>query len=149
MERFKELGFSNVHLEPWTIANSWARGPATGRIISPAQSALTLAAAGWSPSSNGPVHGVVVGLSYEKLEDLEKYRGKLEGAIILLGQPREMESPGNPMTTAWSDETLPVAHPKGEAPYVSVGYRKVRRALPKRSPTATRAALWIGADNHQ
>jgi Zn-dependent M28 family amino/carboxypeptidase len=146
MERFKELGLSNVHLEPWTIANSWARGPATGRIVSPAQSALTLAAAGWSPSSNGPVHGVVVGLTYEKLEDLEKYRGKLKGAIILLGQPREMESPGNPMTTAWSDETVPVAHPKGEAPYVSGGYRKVRTALTKMISDEKPAAVLIGSE---
>src|SRR5260370_37307632 len=35
MERFKELGLSNVQLEPWTIANSWTRGPAMGQRISP------------------------------------------------------------------------------------------------------------------
>ncbi len=87
-----------------------------------------------------------MGLSYEKLEDLEKYRGKLKGAIILLGQPREMESPGNPMTTAWSDETVPVAHPKGEAPYVSGGYRKVRTALTKMISDEKPAAVLIGSE---
>ncbi len=35
MERFKESGLSNVHLEPWTIANSWTRGSAAGQIIAP------------------------------------------------------------------------------------------------------------------
>jgi carboxypeptidase Q len=146
VEQFKEMGLSNVHLEPWTIANGWTRGPSTGRIVSPTESALTLAAAGWSPSSNGPVHGVVVGLTYEKLEDLEKYRGKLKGAIILLGHPREMEAPGNPMTTPWAEETIPIAHPKGEAPYVSGDYRKVRMAITKMISDEKPAAVLVGSE---
>jgi carboxypeptidase Q len=146
MERFKESGLSNVHLEPWTIANSWTRGPATGRIVSPFESALTLAAAGWSPGSNGPVRGAVVGVTYEKLEDLEKYHGKLKGAIILLGQPKEMESPGNPMTTPWAEETVPIAHPKGEAPFVAGDYRKIRMAITKMISEEKPAAVLIGSE---
>ncbi len=33
MERFQQIGLANVHQEPWTIANRWTRGPATGRIF--------------------------------------------------------------------------------------------------------------------
>jgi Zn-dependent M28 family amino/carboxypeptidase len=146
LERFKELGLSNAHLEPWTIANSWTRGPATGRILSPTEEPLTLAGAGWSPSTNGAVRGAVLGLAYEKLEDLEKYRGKLKGAIVLLGHPREMEAPGNPMTTPWGEETIPVAHPKGEAPYVSGEYRKIRMALTKMISDEKPAAVLIGSE---
>jgi carboxypeptidase Q len=146
MERFKELGLSNVHLEPWTIANGWTRGPATGRILSPTEATLTLATAGWSPSTSGAVRGAVLGLTYEKLEDLEKYRGKLKGAIVLLGHPREMEAPGNPMTTPWGEETIPVAHPKGEAPYVSGEYRKIRMALTKMISEEKPAAVLIGSE---
>jgi carboxypeptidase Q len=146
MQQFKELGLSNVHLEPWTIANSWTRGPATGRIVSPFESTLTLAAAGWSPSSNGPVRGAVLGVAYDKLEDLEKYRGKLKGAIVLLGQPKEMEAPGNPMTTPWAEETIPIAHPKGEAPFVSGDYRRVRMALTKMISDEKPAAVLIGSE---
>jgi carboxypeptidase Q len=146
MERFKELGLSNVHLEPWTITNSWTRGPATGRIVSPTESALTVAAAGWSPSTNGPVRGAVVGVAYEKLEDLEKFRGKLKGTIILLGHPKEMETPGNPMTTPWGEETVPIAHPKGEAPYVSGDYRKVRMAITKMISDEKPLAVLIGSE---
>jgi carboxypeptidase Q len=146
MERFKELGLSNVHLEPWTIANSWTRGPATGRILSPTEEPLTLAGAGWSPSTNGTVRGAVLGLAYEKLEDLEKYRGKLKGAIVLLGHPREMEAPGNPMTTPWGEETIPVAHPKGEAPYVSGEYRKIRMAITKMIAEEKPGAVLIGSE---
>jgi carboxypeptidase Q len=146
MDQFKELGLSNVHLEPWTIANSWTRGPATGRILSPTEISLTLAAAGWSPSTNGPVRGPVVGVAYEKLEDLDKYHGKLQGAVILLGRVREMESPGNPMTTPWGEETVPVSHPKGEAPYVSGDYRKMRLAISKMLADEKPAAVLIGSE---
>jgi len=146
LERFKEIGLSNAHLEPWTIANSWTRGPATGRILSPTEATLTMATAGWSPSTNGTIRGAVLGLAYDKLEDLDKYRGKLKGAIILLGHPREMEAPGNPMTTPWGEETVPVAHPKGEAPYVSGAYRKIRMALTKMISEEKPAAVLIGSE---
>jgi carboxypeptidase Q len=145
-EQFKALGLSNVRLESWTIANSWTRGPATGRIITPTEDAITLAAAGWSPGTNGPVRGAVVGVAYEKLEDLEKYRGKLRGAIVLLGQMREMEAPGNPLTTPWAEETIPIAHPKAEAPFVSGDYRKIRMAIAKMISEEKPAAVLIGSE---
>jgi carboxypeptidase Q len=146
MEQFKKLGLSNVQLEPWTIANSWTRGPATGRILSPTEISLTLAAAGWSPSTNGPVRGPVVGVTYEKLEDLDKYHGKLQGAVILLGRVREMESPGNPVTTPWGEETVPVSHPKGEAPYVTGDYRRMRTAISKMLTDERPAAVLVGSE---
>jgi carboxypeptidase Q len=146
LERFKELGLSNAHLEPWTIANSWTRGPATGRILSPTETTVTMVAAGWSPSTNGKVRGTVLGLAYDKLEDLDKYRGKLQGMIVLLGQPREMEAPRNPMTTPWGEETIPVAHPKGEAPYVSGEYRRIRMALTKMISEEKPLAVLIGSE---
>src|SRR6266550_1032063 len=61
MERFKEAGLANVHVEPWTIANSWTRGPASGRVAVPTQHRLTLETAGWSASTTGLVHGPVMG----------------------------------------------------------------------------------------
>ncbi len=146
LERFKESGLSNAHLEPWTIANSWTRGPATGRILAPTEATLTMATAGWSPSTNGTIRGAVLGLAYDKLEDLDKYRGKLKGAIVLLGHPGEMEAPGNPLTTPWGEETVPVAHRKGEAPYVSGAYRKIRMALTKMISDEKPMAVLIGSE---
>jgi hypothetical protein len=112
---FQKYGLANVHLEPWTIANSWTRGAANGRVISPVPQMLTLAAAGWSPSTSGIVRGPVMGIAVEKPEDLEKYKGKLNGAIVLAGRPEEMVSPQNPLLTPWDESTIPLAHPKNEA----------------------------------
>src|SRR6266853_1693059 len=115
MEQFKALGLQNAHLEPWTIANSWTRGPAAGRVITPTEHVLTLAAAGWSPSTNGPVRGAVVAVGVQKLDNLQKYRGKLQGAIVLLDRPGETEGPSNPMLTPYDESNLPLDHPKNMA----------------------------------
>ena len=137
MERFQQIGLANVHQEPWTIANRWTRGPATGRIFlssekktggeSPALN-LTMATGGWSPPTNGAVRGPVVGISVDKVEDLQQYKGKLKGAIIVLGKPQEMQSPGNPMLTPWGEETIPVASPKSDKPFDFAAYLKLRTA---------------------
>src|SRR5258707_799965 len=115
MEQFKALGLENAHLEPWTIANSWTRGPAIGRVIAPAEHVLTLAAAGWSPSTKGAVRGAVVGVGVQKLDELQKYRGKLKGAIVLMDRPGEREGPSNPMLTPFAESNLPLDHPKNMA----------------------------------
>ncbi len=112
MEQFKALGLDNAHLEPWTIANSWTRGPATGRIVVPTEQLLTLASAGWSPATNGTVRGPVIGIGVQKLEDLQKYKGQLKNAIVLLDRPGETEGPSNPMLTPYAESNLPLDHPK-------------------------------------
>src|SRR5712671_4463152 len=86
---------------------------------------LTLAAGGWSPGTNGPVRGVVVGVDVQKLDDLQKYRGKLKGAIVLLDRPGETEGPSNPMLTAYDESNLPLDHPKNMALLDFRGRRQV------------------------
>lgn len=128
-DRFKEAGLTNAHLEAWQIANTWTRGPATARVTSPVEQTLTVATAGWSPGTNGPVHGPVVGLAVTTEEELQQYKGKLNGAIVLLGKPMEMVAPGNPLFVPWGDETIPVALPKSDKPIEYTSYFKTRRAM--------------------
>jgi len=133
MERFKEAGFSNAKLEPWTIANSWTRGPATGQILSPSHHVLTLETTGWSAATNGELRGPVIGVAAEKPDDLQQYKGKLKGAIVVVGRPVEMVSPGNPLLTPWGEETIPVALPKvdGNKPMDFESFIKLRQAQTK------------------
>jgi carboxypeptidase Q len=148
VERFKELGLSNAHLEPWTIANSWTRGPATGRITSPTQHVLTLATAGWSASTKGTLRGAVIGIAAEKPEDLQQYKGKLKGAIVILGRPVETVSPGNPLLTPWGEETIPVARPKADdrRPFDYEAYRKLRQTQTKFLAEEGVGAVLLGSE---
>src|ERR1700704_5019134 len=91
--KFREYGLTNVHLEPWTIAHSWTRGTAHARIVSPTEHPLTIASVGWAPGTPGVVRGPVVFVDIKKDEDLEKYRGKLRGAIVIAQEPASLSPP--------------------------------------------------------
>jgi len=148
MERFKELGLANAKLEPWTIANSWTRGPATGQIISPTRHVLTLETAGWSAGTKGALRGPVIGIAAEKPEDLQQYKGKLKGAIVVVGRATETISPGNPLLTPWGEETIPVARPKSDdrKPFDFDAYRKLRQAQTKFFAEEKVAAVLLGSE---
>ncbi|HLE36228.1 MAG TPA: M20/M25/M40 family metallo-hydrolase [Candidatus Acidoferrales bacterium] len=101
MEMFKKYGLANAHLEPWTIARAWYRGTAGGHIVSPVEHPLTLASAGWSPSTPGKIRGPVVYVSARTVEDLQQYKGKLKGAIVMTtapgATPPPYEAPRSPL----------------------------------------------------
>ncbi|HUK52476.1 MAG TPA: M20/M25/M40 family metallo-hydrolase [Candidatus Binatia bacterium] len=112
-DRFSAYGLANVHLEAWQIAHSWTRGPARGRILSPAEHPLTLASYGWAAGTGGTVHGPVVYVKASKPEDLQAYKGKLKGAIIITAEPGLLPDPDapaiNPMLVPYRDSFLLVA----------------------------------------
>jgi Zn-dependent M28 family amino/carboxypeptidase len=145
-EQFRGLGLGNVHLESWSIANSWTRGPASGRVTSPALHELTLATVGWSPSTDGTVKGELATIDVEKPEELEKYKGKLGGKIVLFGKPREMEPPIDPMLTPWGEGTIPVMHAKEDKPIDYRAYMATRRAAMKVLQEEKAVALLMGSD---
>jgi len=145
-EQFKGMGLANTHLENWSIANSWTRGPATGRIVSPAVHELALASAGWSPATNGTVKGEVIGVDAEKTEDLEKYKGKLGGKIVVVTRPREMEAPGNPMLTPFGQSAGPLNHTKNQGNFDFRAYMQMRAALTKMMTEEKALALISGSE---
>ena len=95
-QRFSDYGLANPHLESWTIAHVWTRGTAAARILSPAEHPLTIAAYGWTAGTNGPIRGRVVYVKADKLEDLEQYKGKLKGAIVITSEPVPLPPPDAP-----------------------------------------------------
>ena len=130
-EQFKALGLANVHREPWTIANSWARGPARGRVTWPAVHELTLATAGWSPATDGTVKGQLIAIEATKPEDLEKYKGKLAGKIVVLKGASELEPPESPLLTPWGQGALPLMHAKANEAASFRALGQVRTSLTK------------------
>jgi carboxypeptidase Q len=49
----------------------------------------------------------------------------------LLGQPRKMEAPVDPLVTPWGESTIPLAHAANEMPIDPAGYRQARQAAMK------------------
>ena len=155
LARFQQIGLANVHQEPWSIANRWTRGPSTGRVFLSAESKsgeaptalnLTMATGGWSPATEGTVKGPVVGVAVEKVEDLQQYKGKLKGAIVVLNRPVELRAPQNPLLTPWGDETIPIAFPKSDKPLDFAAYMKLRTAELTFFAEEKAAAVLIGSE---
>ena len=120
--RFKADGLENPHLEPWTIAHAWYRGTASARITSPAVHPLTIASMGWAPSTPGQVQGPVVYVKARSAQELEPYRSKLKGAIVITAEPRPIpppyKEPSNPMLVPLRENYVlrPPANTPGQPP---------------------------------
>jgi hypothetical protein len=100
-EKMKAYGLTNVHLESWELPEGWERGFAQGRMIEPDnQRVLQLASNAWSPGTPGKVEGDVIAFNASNQADLNRYKGRLKGAIVLMGPPvqlrelAEMDKPG-------------------------------------------------------
>jgi carboxypeptidase Q len=155
LARFQQLGLANVHQEAWSIANRWTRGQATGRVFlsadaksgeAPTSLNLTMATGGWSPATDGTVKGPVVGVAIEKVEDLQQYKGKIKGAIVVLNRPGDLRAPQNPMLTPWGEETIPIAFPKSDKPLDFAAYMKLRTAELSFFAQEKAAAVLIGSE---
>ena len=91
-EQMKKSGVENVHLEAWEIPIGWERGSAQMRIVEPNNGrSLHVAAAGWTPGTDGSVTGPVVILDAKTKDDLAKYKGKLRNAVVLRGPPTDVK----------------------------------------------------------
>ena len=90
-ERMKASGLENVHLEGYTIPEGWERGPAYMRILEPENGrSLSVASHGWTPGTRSRIQGDVVVLNAHTVAELETFKGKLKGAIVLHGPPAKL-----------------------------------------------------------
>jgi carboxypeptidase Q len=89
LKRFKDYGV-DAHLETTEIPHSWTRGLETAEITSPIQKRIGIHAFGWSKATNGDVSGPVVMLDVDKPSDIDQYKGKLKGKIVMLRKPADM-----------------------------------------------------------
>ena len=91
-DKLTELGLSNAHLEQWgPFGRGWSYQSSVVRMLSPDVAQLTALPRAWTPGTNGPVHGTAVKIKVEKVEDFEKYKGKIGGKIVLEGDIRELK----------------------------------------------------------
>lgn len=87
LQRFKDYGV-DAHLETTQVAHAYLRGEDTAAITAPIQRSVPIRSMGWSKATDGELRGNVVLL--DPKADLSTYKGKLKGAIVLLGEPDEI-----------------------------------------------------------
>lgn len=97
-DQFTTMGCSNAHLEDWgEFGMGWQQINTWVRMAAPDNAVFIAQAAPWSPSTNGVVTGDAVWVDVKKEEDIDKYKGKVAGKIVLLGEMREVKPVDKPL----------------------------------------------------
>jgi hypothetical protein len=82
---FEEWGLENIVIEPWgEFGRGWSHEDYKGRILTPWVQPLHGQPMAWTGSTDGTVRGTAVIVKAETVEDLEDYRGKLDGTFVLM-----------------------------------------------------------------
>jgi hypothetical protein len=108
MQRFKDYGI-DAHLETTEVAHSWTRGQDTAELTAPIKKIIEIRSAGWSKATGGPVSGNVVFFNLDNPSELEKYKGKLKGAILMTRPPAEIPADSDVPNNAY-DAVIPPSH---------------------------------------
>ena len=118
-EKMKSYGLTNVKLEPWEIPVAWERGTFSMKMVEPnAGKALTGASAAWTPGTKGKITGEVVFLEAKTKDDLAKYKGKLNNAIVMRNAPADVKpiSDLTYLAPPVPRPTTPMVEPKKDEP---------------------------------
>jgi hypothetical protein len=106
-DQFTAMGCSNAHLEDWgEFGMGWQQLNTWVRMTSPDTAVFIAQAGPWSPATNGAVTGSVVWLDVSEEKDLDKYKGKLAGKVVLYGAMREVPPVEKPLWTRYDDKEL-------------------------------------------
>jgi hypothetical protein len=107
MKKLEEFGLTNAHLEAWSpFGRGWAYESCSVRLVSPDVAQLEALPRAWSASTNGPVRAQLVHVKATKSEELEKYKDKVAGKIILLGDAPEFKPHEKPQYERYNEKTL-------------------------------------------
>ena len=107
-EQFEKWGLKNAAVEPWgEFGRGWEVKRFSASYSTPEESLPFRAyPKAWSPSTGGAVTGDVVYVDATDEAGLEKYKGKLKGAIIFTAPEREIKPGFDPAASRNSEKVL-------------------------------------------
>ncbi len=116
-DTLSKIGLENAHLEDWgEFGMGWQQINTWARMVSPDPEPIWMQAAPWSPATSGPVTGEAVYMDLQTEKDLDKFKGKLSGKIVLLGAMRATPDITEPLFHRYTTEELAEmeTYPTGE-----------------------------------
>src|SRR5277367_5529016 len=102
-----KIGLENAHLEDWgEFGLGWQQLNTWARMVTPDTAVLIVQATPWSPSTPGPVTGEVAFVKIDSEKDLDQYKGKLAGKVVLFGAMREVPPVDKGLFARYTDKEL-------------------------------------------
>src|SRR5688572_11059655 len=100
-------GLQNAHLEPWgPFGRGWTLKRFSAQVVGPQAFPLIAYPKAWSPGTAGPLTASVVYFDAANEADLEKFKGKLRGAIVLQSRMREVKAHFEALGTRRDEKNL-------------------------------------------
>ncbi len=137
LDKFNEWGLENAHLEPWgTFGRGWALKKLSVEMLEPQYQPLIAYPKAWTPGTNGVISGEPVLLEIESEKDLQKYKGQLQGKIVMVRAARDMELKFEPEAKRHDEESLAelaeAPEPGKRSPYYARRQEWLRRRMLQR-----------------
>ncbi|MGQ0646546.1 MAG: M20/M25/M40 family metallo-hydrolase [Gemmatimonadaceae bacterium] len=114
VETMNRWGLANVKVEPWSMGRSWSLERFSGHMIEPQIQPLIGYPKAWTPGTNGVVAGEVVQVLISSAPDLERFKGKLRGKVVLPQRERDVRLLDGPIVLRMGEkeqkeaESLPI-----------------------------------------
>jgi hypothetical protein len=110
VKKMQEWGLSNVKMEKWgPFGRGWAATRFTAMMKEPEFQPIIGFQQPWSPGTDGPVSGQALMASITSPEDMEKWKGKLKGKIVLSGATHASTLSEDPLSHRLTDAELDAA----------------------------------------
>lgn len=120
-DRLTAFGLSDARVEPWgELGRGWSLERFSAQVVEPQAMPLIAYPKAWSPGLDQVLRAEVVYIDARAESDLEKYRGKLLGAIVLFSPPRDVDARWDPLASRMSDsDLLRLANAEAGSPQVT------------------------------
>jgi hypothetical protein len=106
--KLAEYGLSNVRIEKASDFNrgGWDYSRAYAAMTAPYYNNFSVTPVAWTSGTEGVLKGEVILVDISKVEDIEQYRGKLKGKIIMTPSTSQYEVSFEPLARRLTEEDL-------------------------------------------
>jgi carboxypeptidase Q len=142
VKQMNDLGV-NAKTEKWgPFGRSWRIDKYYAAMTEPQYMPLIGFPLAWSAPTNGPISAEAMIAPIYTEADMEKYKGKLKGKVVLSAKPREIELDTKPLSSRYSDAELTdiEKYPESTSGNYPASYRsRLPRELQNMTPDELRA----------
>jgi hypothetical protein len=92
-DQLAKWGLENAHLEAWgPFGRGWSLKRFSAQVVEPLAIPLIAYPKAWSPATGGATTAEVVYVDAKDETELQKFKGRLKGAIVLTGMMRDVKA---------------------------------------------------------